>query len=132
MRHMAANHSLGHVDSPDAGAAAQVENAGRPMLRDRGLVQVFSPCNEEQLVVDVHAVLLGLVARIHVETASEAMVEAAVLLVVVRSRNNQPARLGQRVCAVRCGAVRASAARGGGREVAPSGGRAALTHLKPS
>lgn len=33
------------------------------MLRNRGLVQLVSPCNEEQLVVDVHAVLFGLRAR---------------------------------------------------------------------
>lgn len=63
------------------------------MLRDGRLVQVFSSCDEEQLVVDVHAVLFGLVARVHVEAASEAMVEAAILLVVVRSRNDQTAAL---------------------------------------
>lgn len=59
------------------------------MLRDRGLVQVSSPCDEEQLVVDVHAVLLGLVARVHVEAASEAVVEATVLLVGLGSGNDQ-------------------------------------------
>ena len=83
---------LGHVDCPDAGPAAQVENAGRPVLRNRGLVQVSSPCDEEQLVVYVHAVLFGLVARVHVEAASEAVVEAAILLVRLRSGNNRAGR----------------------------------------
>lgn len=78
---MAGRYVLGHVNCPDAGSAAQVEDAGRPMLRDRGLVQVASPCDEEQLVVYVHAILLGLVAWVHVEAATEAMVETTMLLV---------------------------------------------------
>ena len=92
---MADRYVLGHVDCPDAGSAAQVEDAGRPMLRDRSLVQVSSPCDEKQLVVYVHAVLLGLVARVHVEAATEAVVEATMLLVGLRSRNDQAAGLCQ-------------------------------------
>ena len=39
------------------------------------------PCDEKQLVVYVHAVFFGLVARVHVEAASEAVVETTILLV---------------------------------------------------
>jgi hypothetical protein len=55
---------LGHVDCPDAGATANVENAGLPVLRNRRLVQLVSPCDGEQLVVDVHAVFFMLGGRL--------------------------------------------------------------------
>lgn len=51
---------LGHVNRPDASAGAQIENASFSVLWHRGLVQHISPCYGEQLVVDVHAVLLWL------------------------------------------------------------------------
>ena len=51
---------LGHVYRPDAGACAQIENASFSVLWHGGLVQQVSPRHGEQLVVDVHAVLLWL------------------------------------------------------------------------
>ena len=114
---VAGRYVLGHVNRPDARPAAQVEDAGGPMLRDRGLVQVSSPGDEEQLVVDVHAVLFGLVTRVHVEAAPESMVQPAVLFVRLRGRNYQPAVLGQRAF----DPARRSVRPAGGRPVAPSG-----------
>lgn len=53
---------LGHINCPDARATAYVEDAGRIAilgnLRNGRLVQLFSPRYIEELVVDVHAVLL--------------------------------------------------------------------------
>ena len=48
----------------------------------RRLVQLPSPCDGKELVVDVHAVVLVLVARVHVEASPEAMIPAAVFHVV--------------------------------------------------
>jgi len=48
----------------------------------RRLVQLPSPCDGKELVVDVHAVVLELVARVHVEASPEAMIPAAVFHVV--------------------------------------------------
>jgi hypothetical protein len=62
--HTAEPNLLGHVNRPDACATADVEDAGGlPVLRDGGhgrLVQLVAPRHGEELVVDVHAVLLGL------------------------------------------------------------------------
>jgi hypothetical protein len=99
--HAAEPDLLGHVNRPDACATADVEDAGRlPVLRDRGhgrLVQLVAPRHGEELVVDVHAVLLGLrgsacsaatrrgahlIARVHVDASPEAVVQAAIFMVV--------------------------------------------------
>jgi len=48
----------------------------------RRLVQLPSPCDGKELVVDFHAVVLVLVARVHVEASPEAMIPAAVFHVV--------------------------------------------------
>jgi hypothetical protein len=107
--HTAEPNLLGHVDCPDARAAAHVEDTGLPVLRNRRLVQAVAPCDCEHFVVDVHAVLLGLrasanlggpggaaaahlVARVHVDASPEAMIPAAVFHVVaVLSRHGQTA-----------------------------------------
>lgn len=91
---------LGHVYCPDACASAQVENASFSVLWHGSLVQHVSPCYGEQLVVDVHAVLLRLqcaselvvsrariecahlVARILVDASPVAMVVAAIFEVI--------------------------------------------------
>ena len=46
------------------------------------LVQLASPCDGKELVVNVHAVFLGLVAGVHVEASPEAMIPPAVFHVV--------------------------------------------------
>ena len=58
--HLGGQIFVGHVDGPDARAAAHVEDAGLPVLRHGRLVQLVSACNGKQLVVDVHAILLEL------------------------------------------------------------------------
>jgi hypothetical protein len=45
-------------------------------------VQLASPCDGEELVVNVHAVFFGLVAGVHVEASPEAMIPPAVFHVV--------------------------------------------------
>lgn len=96
-------NSLGHINCPDARPTAHVEDAGVPMLRNGRLVQLVAPCYRKQFVVDVHAVLLGLcvgvsaggeanmalrvgpaylVARVHVDASSEAMIPTAIFQVV--------------------------------------------------
>jgi hypothetical protein len=105
---------LGHVYRPNAGAGPQVENASFSVLRDRRLVQHVSPRYGEQLVIDVHAILLWLaggsaqdsrqsefaravapaylVARILVHASPVAMVVAAVFQVIaVMSGHGQSA-----------------------------------------
>ena len=95
---------LGHVNCPDARPTAYVEDAGLHvwLRRHRRLVQLPSPCDGEELVVDVHAVLLGLVARVHVEASPEAMIPAAIFHVVaVLSGHGQSAGEGQSAGVVR-------------------------------
>lgn len=102
---------LGHVNGPNACSAAYIKNAGLSPIRGHGsLVQLVPPCDEEQLMINVHAVLLGLhnecisanvvgegigrlagfthlVARVHVHAASEAVVVSSIFQVVARGRN---------------------------------------------
>jgi hypothetical protein len=91
---------LGHINRPDTRPTAHIEDAGLQvwLYRHGRLVQRVSPCDGKQFMVDIHAVLLGLlrvsqeravgfapaylVARIHVDASPVAMVPAAVLQVV--------------------------------------------------
>lgn len=58
--HGAEPNLLGHVNCPDAGAGAQIEDASFSVVWHGGLVQRVSPRHGEELVVDVHAVLFRL------------------------------------------------------------------------
>ena len=57
---------LGHIDGPDARTRTQIEDpSGHGIGNDGGAVQNLMPGDEEELVEDVHAILLLLQSMYH-------------------------------------------------------------------
>ncbi len=108
----AGSNLLGHVNCPNSGSTADIEDTGLPVLGHRSLMQVVAACYGKQFVVDVHAIffVLGrvsfrvglgegecgvrvadcrlwvrvayLIARVHVDASSIAMIQPAIFQVI--------------------------------------------------
>jgi hypothetical protein len=130
---------LGHVNCPDARAAAHVEDARLPVLRNRRLVQAIAPRDGEHFVVDVHAVLLGLRTSVSGSQGRQVQVGGGGSprrTGTCRCLSGSHDTSGRVPCSCCSEQARADCGRalvlGRGGRVAQSGDSAALTHLMPS
>lgn len=92
--HLSLRKLIAHAHGPDAGSGANVEDALRLLLHERGQKQLLADSLDHEDVHQVEAVQLGLVVGHGIHARPEGMVPAAVLDGVVDDARGQRGREG--------------------------------------